>query len=758
MDQKPNQNPNDVTRTFAAGPLGPVLGRYKIQHKLGAGGMGDVYAALDTDLDRLVAIKVLPPIYTSNPEFKARLLREARAAARLNHPNIVTVYEVGELAGTTYIALELVEGRTLKEVQADGLPELAQVVGWVCQIADGLAEAHAAGVIHRDIKPSNIKLDNKGRVRILDFGLAKSSGADQLTQAGSTLGTAGYMAPEQVQGKTVDHRADIFSVGVVLYELLTGKSPFVRDNPPATMYAIVNSDPVPLSSCRAGIPSLLQMVVDRALAKSEDARYQSVAEMGKDLRKVLDDLTGCSTTATPAGGASIAVLPFADMSPQKDQEYFCDGIAEEIINALTRVQGLRVVSRTSAFQFKGKALDVRDIGLRLGVGAVLEGSVRKSGVKLRVAAQLINVSDGMHLWSEKYDRDASDLFEIQDDISRTIADTLTSKLVGTSTTLVQRTTTNLEAYNLYLQGRYLWNQRTYAGLTQSLECFEKAVALDKDYVLAYVGLADALFILFAYSYIDPHAAIPRARAAIETALKLDDKSAEAYTTLAGFQAYFDWDWSTAEKSFLKALELNPAYATAQHWYAEVLALTGRFEESEARFLKALEVDPLSYIINSMYGCFLLRYGYTDKAIERLEGVVKLNAQIDATLAWLGFALLEKGRKDEALAMLDKCVEITGRNPYAVGMRGHGRAMVGDLAATQKAFDELKAMPPSTWVPPAVLGILAWDLDLRTEAYRWFLMARTVRDTEMVFLVLPQYRKLHQDPEIRSLIEGVGLAI
>ncbi len=756
MNQHSGEKRDDVTKTFATGPLGPVLGRYRIQHKLGSGGMGDVYAALDTDLDRLIAIKVLPPIYTSNPEFKARLLREAKAAARLHHPNIVTVYEVGELGGTAYIALELVDGVTLKETLKDGPPELLQVLDWTCQIADGLAEAHAAGIIHRDIKPSNIKLDKKGCIRILDFGLAKSQDADQLTQAGSTLGTAGYMAPEQVRGEAVDYRADVFSLGVVLYELLTGTSPFVRDNAPATMYAIVHSDPAPLNTCRAGIPSLLQMVVDRALAKSEDARYQTVAEMGKDLRKVLTDLTDGAVSSSQPTGASIAVLPFADMSPQKDQEYFCDGIAEEIINALTRVQGLRVVSRTSAFQFKGKALDVRDIGLRLGVTAVLEGSVRKSGEKLRVNAQLINVADGMHLWSEKYDRDTSDLFEIQDDIARTIVDTLTSRLVGRSTTLVRQTTTNLEAYNLYLQGRFLWNQRTHTGLTRALECFEKALELDKEYVLAYVGLADALFILFAYNFVDPHTAVPRARAAAETALRLDERSAEAYTALAGIQAYHDWDWKTAEQSFLKALELNPGYATAQHWYAELLALTGRFDQSEARFLKALEVDPLSYIINTMYGCFQYRYGQIDKAIERLSNVVNLDSHIDVTLAWLGFALLDVGRKEEALSMLDRCVEITGRNPYAIGMRGHGRALVGDLEATRKAFDELKAMPPSTWIPPTILGVLAWDLDLHSEAYRWFLMARTVRDTEMVFLVLPQYRELQKDPQVKAFIDAIGL--
>ncbi|MBI5266980.1 MAG: protein kinase, partial [candidate division Zixibacteria bacterium] len=721
MNTHSGENNDDVTKTFAVGPNGPLLGRYKIQYKLGSGGMGDVYAALDPDLDRLIAIKVLPPIYTSNPEFKARLMREAKAAARLHHPNIVTVYEVGELGGTAYIALELVDGVTLKDKLKDTPPELAQVLDWTCQIGEGLSEAHTAGVIHRDIKPSNILLDKKGRIRILDFGLAKASDADQLTQAGSTLGTAGYMAPEQVRGETVNYRADIFSLGVVLYELLTGKSPFVRDNAPATMYAIVHSDPAPLNTCRPGIPSLLQMVVDRALAKSEDARYQSVADMIKDLRKVQTDLTGGPVGSGQTAGPSIAVLPLVDMSPQRDQEYFCDGIAEEIINALTRVQGLRVVSRTSAFQFKGKSLDVRDIGLRLGVTAVLEGSVRKSGDKIRIAAQLISVADGMHLWSEKYDRDTSDLFEIQDDIARTLVDTLTSKLVGGSTTLVRQTTTNLEAYNLYLQGRFFWNQRTHPGLTRALDCFEKALALDPEYVLAYVGLADALFILFAYNFVDPHTAVPRARIAVEAALKLDEKSAEAYTTLAGIQAYHDWDWKTAEQSFLKALELNPGYATAQHWYAELLALTGRFDQAEARFLKALEVDPLSYIINTMYGCFLFRYGQTDKAIERLSNVVKLNSHIDVTLAWLGFALLEAGRKDDALAMLDRCVEITGRNPYAIGMRGHGRALAGDREAAQKAFNELKAMPPSTWIPPTILGVLAWDLDLHSEAYRWFLM-------------------------------------
>jgi serine/threonine protein kinase/Tfp pilus assembly protein PilF len=747
---------SENTRTFTVPPEGPVFGHYRLGRRLGAGGMGEVYAAVDVNLGRQVALKFLPPSVVADSELKARLLREARSAAALNHPNIVTIFEVGEYDNRPFLAMELVEGETLQARIAVGEIDILQAVDWATQIAEGLSEAHAAGVIHRDIKPSNILVDRKGRIRILDFGLAKLGDAEPLTKAGSTLGTVGYMAPEQVEGKPADHRADIFALGVVLYQSLTGRAPFARDTAAATMYAIVHETPEKITSIRPDIPAALHRVVDRALAKAPAARFQSIEELISDLAKVRDTLR-----PHPKGndsGQSIAVLPFADMSPNKDQEYFCDGIAEEIINALTRVQGLRVVSRTSAFQFKGKALDVRDIGLRLGVTAVLEGSVRKSGEKLRVNAQLINVADGMHLWSEKYDRDTSDLFEIQDDISRTIVDTLTSKLMGGSTILVRRTTNNLDAYNLYLEGRFLWNQRTFTGLTRALECFEKALEFDKEYVLAYVGLADALFILFAYNFVDPHTSILRARAAVESALRLDEESAEAYTTLAGIQAYHDWDWKTAEQSFLKALDLNPGYPTAQYWYAELLALTGRFDQSEARFLKALEVDPLSYIINTMYGCFLYRYGQTDKAIERLSNVVKLNAHIDSTRVWLGFALLDAGRKDEALSMLDECVEISGRNPYAIGMRGHGRALVGDIGATQKAFDELKAMPPSTWIAPTLLGVLAWDLDLHSEAYRWFLMANTVRDTEMIFLVLPQYRRLQQDPQVKAFIDAIGLTM
>lgn len=755
MNQDSIHPDSENTRTFTVPPDGPLFGHYRLGRRLGAGGMGEVFAAVDVNLGRQVALKFLPPSVVADSDLKARLLREARSAAALNHPHIVTIYEVGEIDAKPFLAMELVEGKTLHTCISEGDIEIAQAVEWGSQIADGLVEAHAAGVVHRDIKPSNILVDRKGRIRILDFGLAKLGDAEPLTQAGLTLGTVGYMAPEQVEGKPADHRADIFSLGVVLYQLLTRRAPFARDGASATMYAIVHDTPEKMSSIRPEIPAALERVVDRAIAKAPSMRYQSTEELLADLVTIRDSLK--QKSGAESGGQSIAVLPFADMSPGKDQEYFCDGLAEELINALTRIDGLRVVSRSSAFQFKGQQSDVRRIGDQLGVKSVLEGSVRKAGERLRITAQLINVADGMHLWSEKYDRDTADLFEIQDDIAQTIASTLTSKLRGGTTTLVRQTTNNIEAYNLYLQGRFLWNQRTHTGLLQALECFEKALDLDKEYVLAYVGLADALFILFAYNFVDPHSAIPRARLAVEMALKLDGKSAEAHTALAGIQAYHDWDWKTAEQSFQKALDLNPGYATAQHWYAELLALTGRFEQAEVRFLKALEVDPLSYIINTMYGCFLYRFGQTEKAIERLSGVVKRHAHIDVTLAWLAFALLDAGRKEEALAMLDKCVEITGRNPYAIGMRGHGRALVGDIKATQSAFDDLKAMPPSIWIPPTILGVLAWDLNLKAEAYRWLLMAKTVRDTEMVFLVLPQYRELQKDPQVKAFIDALGLA-
>ena len=745
---------SEPTRTFAPPPEGTPFGHYRLGRRLGAGGMGEVYSAVDVNLGRRVALKFLPPSLTADPEMKARLFREARSAAVLSHPNIVTIYEVGETDGRPYLAMELVEGKTLHSVIADGETPITRAIEITGHIADGLAEAHSKRVIHRDIKPSNILIDLKGRVKILDFGLAKLESAEPLTQTGSTLGTLGYMSPEQVESGQVDTRADIFSLGVVMYQLFTGRSPFVRDNPPATLYAIVNDIPPKASTLRPQIPPAIDRIIEKAMAKLPARRYQSVEELADDLRSIQNASTMSGRIEQEQ---SIAVLPFADMSPAKDQEYFCDGLAEELINALSRLAGLKVVSRTSAFQFKGLNSDIRTIGDKLGVSTVLEGSVRKSGDRLRITAQLIAVADGMHLWSDKFDRTSDDLFAIQDEISATIVETMKMKLIPSEVAgLKQRRTQNLQAYDMYLQGRYFWNQRTHESIKRGLACFEKAIALDPEFALAYVGLADSLFIAYAFDFLSPGEAIPRAREIISTSLKLDPLSAEAHTSLASIQSYHDWNWTEAKKSYQKAIECNAQYATAHHWYAEILMITGDSSSARREFALALGLDPLSPIVNTMYGIFLYKSGELAEAASVLTKAIDLGSKIDTTYANLGYVFLDMGKRAEGTECFDKMLDMTDHNAFSVAMTALAASKIGDQERARILNAEILEKLKSEYIPPTLVSLAEWSVGNIESARLWIDKAFAVHDLELVFLTIPAFDEIRRDAHIASVVRKMGL--
>ncbi|MFQ5641552.1 MAG: protein kinase, partial [bacterium] len=498
--------------------IGQTISHYRILEKLGEGGMGVVYKAKDTKLKRTVALKFLPPDLTRDDEAKERFMLEAQAASALDHPNICTIHEIDETKdGQLFIAMACYQGETLKQrlesVGANGRSPLpvAEAIEIVIQIAHGLAKAHEQGIVHRDIKPANIMVTTDGIVKILDFGLAKLTGATQLTKTGTTLGTVAYMSPEQAQGVTVDHRTDIWSLGVVLYEMVSGELPFRGEYEAAVIYSILNEAP----EQETAIPANLQQIVAKALAKEPEERYQQMDELLADLNSLKKELESEATKETAAeekAAPSIAVLPFVDMSPEKDQEYFCDGMAEDLIDTFTKLEGLQVVSRTSAFQFKGKELSIQKIGAELKVNHVLEGSVRKAANRLRITAQLINVADGYHLWSEKYDRELEDVFAIQDDIASTIVNTLKVKLVGEpEVPLIKRYTENLEAYQLYLKGRYFWNKRHQGELQQAMAFFNQTIEKEPTHALAYTGLADSFFIIGHYCYLPPKEAFLKAK-------------------------------------------------------------------------------------------------------------------------------------------------------------------------------------------------------------------------------------------------------
>ena len=553
---------------------GTRLGQYEIASLIGGGGMGLVYKAQDTRLKRLVALKLLLPELTRDETAKQRFLQEAQAASALDHPNICTIHEINETPdGQFYLVMAYYEGETLKEKIEHGPLPITDAIDAAVQVGQGLAKAHEAGITHRDIKPANLMLTADGTVKILDFGLAKLAGAEGITQTGTALGTVAYMSPEQLRGQEVDQRSDIWSLGVVTYEMVAGQRPFKGEQLQAVSVGILQSQPAPPTGSRTGVPLELERVVDRALAKAVADRYQTVADLLSELRTVKRALDSGATAAAGAEKAvpSIAVLPFSNMSPDPEQEYFCDGIAEELIDALARLEGLRVVARTSAFQFKGQALDVGEIGKRLKVGTVLEGSVRKAGNRLRINAQLINTSDGYHLWSERYDRQMDDVFAVQDEIARSVVEKLKVKLLGEhEAPVIKRPTDNLEAYNLFLKGRYYFSKLTKEALTRSLECFTQALAKEPTYAQAHAGVAVAQTVRAVYGGAVSREVMPSAKEAALKALALDETVADAHMALGSVLHYYDWDWLGAEHQYRRALELNPSDTLVRAVYAHLL--------------------------------------------------------------------------------------------------------------------------------------------------------------------------------------------
>jgi len=632
--------------------IGRAISHYKILEKLGEGGMGVVYKAEDTKLKRTVALKFLPFELTRDPEAKERFIHEARAASALNHPNICVIHEIDEVENQSFIAMELIEGQTLKDRTSSRPLKLDEAIDVAIQVLEGLREAHEKGIVHRDINSANIMITSRGQVKIMDFGLAKQAGLAGVTKLGTSVGTIAYMSPEQARGEAVDQRTDIWSLGVVLYEMISGQLPFAGEFDQVVIYSILNQEARPIVSHDQVVTAGVKEIVRRALAKGPDDRYQCAADMLADLKLFKGKPESATLREGPALRArqrSIAVLPFANLSADKEQEYFCDGMAEEIINALTNVEGLRVVARTSAFMFKDKPEDTREIGRKLNVETLLEGSVRKAGNRLRITAQLINVGDGYHLWSERFDRELADVFAIQDEISLAIVGKLKVRLLGDEKKkIIKRYTQDLEAYDLYLKGRYHWNRRTPDALRKAIGHFEQVIQKDPEFALAHAGLADCYSMLAQVCVLPPKEVFPKAKALVSKALEIDETLAEAHTSLGFVLSRFDWDWTGAEREFRRAIELNPNYATAHQWFAMMLLELGRTSEAIQEIDKALELDPLSLIINTAAGAVYAHTGREDKAVEQAGKILDL----DPTFGFAHEILVDvnerRGKYDEAV--------------------------------------------------------------------------------------------------------------
>ena len=755
--QKKKLPGSDAGRAAPAGSLQPgtEVGPYRIVRRLGAGGMGEVFLARDSRLDRDIALKFFACSLGDDEAGRARFARETRAVARLDHPNIVTLHETGDYQGRPYLVMQYVDGPSLGEFARGETLPVETVLDLGLQLCAGLQAAHEQGIVHRDVKPANILLDAQRRARLVDFGIARVAGAPALTATGATFGTAGYLPPEAVRGEEADARGDLFSLGVVLYELLTGHLPFAATSVAAYVYAVVHEPPLPLARQRGDVPPGLEPVLERALAKDRTLRYQTAAEFAADLKRV------AGPPSAPAGAArpSVAVLPFDDMSPQRDQEYFCDGIAEELMNALARLEGLRVIARISAFAFKGTRADVREIGRKLGVTALLAGSVRKAGSRVRIAVQLVDAADASHLWTETYDRELEDIFAIQDEVCLSVAGRLKGTLLaGEQASVVRRRAADAGAYTLYLRARFLFNQRSEDGMRKSLEYYNQAIAADPRFALAYAGLAEAYEMLGSRRFLSLEPAHAAAREAASKALELDDSLAEAHTAAGLVRMSCDWDWAGAERELQRALAINPACAEAHHMMAHLHETLGRFDAALAAMDKALGLEPVAPGLHSCLAHILYFARRFDAAVRQCQATLEIAPSFAGIYGWLGMADVLRGRTGEGLAALGEGLRQRPGDPRLTALLATAHALAGDHAAARRGLAELEGLARQRYVDPHLQAWPRVALGDFEDAFAWLRRAHEGHSEWLYLLrVDPLLDKLRPDPRFVSLLEAMRLA-
>jgi serine/threonine protein kinase/Tfp pilus assembly protein PilF len=767
-------------------------GRYQIIEELGKGGMGNVYKVLDKEVNAKIALKLINPEIAADKKTIERFRNELKTARDISHKNICRMYDLNKEEGSYYITMEYVEGQDLKSlIRQTGQLAIPTTISIAKQVCEGLSEAHKLGTVHRDLKPSNIMIDKEGNSRIMDFGIARSLSAKGITGAGVMIGTPEYMSPEQAEVKEVDQRSDIYSLGVILYEMVTGRVPFEGETPLGIAMKHKSEMPKNPREINAQIPEELSRVILRCMEKDKENRYQSAIIVHSELENIekgipttervvpkRKPITSKEITVTfglkkllipalvvialviaaviilrmlPGKQASIAVLPFTDLSPQKDQEYLCDGMTDEIIAKLSRLQGWKVMNMTSVMRYKNTGKDIKEIGRELNVSTILEGRIRKEKDDIRVTAQLVNVEDGFQLWSETYEQKLEGVFDIQSDIAEKITKALKVKLSPEEKEQIQKKPTeNIEAYNLYLQGRWFWNMRTGKEMETSIKYFEQSIENDPNYALAYVGLADSYITLADWVYLRSKEAYFKAKEAATKALEIDDSLAEAHNSIAIIKYMYESDWLNAEKEFKRAITLNPNYAAARQEYAEYLACLGRFDEALKEIKQAQKLDPLSLMFSASEANFLYYARDYDHAIEQNKKTLEMDPNFRPAHVYLGRSYREKGIYEKALEEFKK---INSQIDIGITLAKMGKKPEAHQVIKDYTEDTIQSDSPLSLENVARIY---FSMEEEDQGFKWLKRAYEEKESLRFLKVHPLYDRVRSDPRFKALIKKVGL--
>jgi serine/threonine protein kinase/Tfp pilus assembly protein PilF len=783
-------------------------GRYQIIEELGKGGMGRIYKALDKEINAKVALKLIKPEISADDKTIQRFKNELKIAREITHKNVCRMYDLNKEGELYFISMEYVSGEDLKSfIRRSKQLATGTAITIAKQICEGLSEAHKSGVVHRDLKSSNIMIDKEGNARIMDFGIARPLLTTGLTDEGIIIGTPEYMSPEQVEGKEIDQRSDIYSLGIILYEMVAGRVPFEGDTP--LTLGIKHKKEIPRNpkKLNAQIPDGFDQVIMRCLEKDKTKRYQSARELHAELEKIVKDFPatemvsskgkpftskeitvkfGLKNLFIPAlviatlaiiaiviwqilpewpalpqapSQPSIAVLPFDDLSPQKNQEYFCDGLTDELINRLTKIQNLRVPARTSVFSLKGKALSIPEIGEKLAVANVLEGSLRRTGNKLRITVQLVKVADGYPVWSEKYERDEKDIFSLQDEISLEIVAALQVELLGrTREKVVKRYTDNKEAYDSYLRGLWIFNNKfSEEDLRKAIIHFENAIEKDPDFSLAYVELANVYGALSFWHYVSPDDILPMTKKAIQQALKIDSSLGEAYDLRAFLKLSFERDFSGAETDLRKALELNPNYPWSHVDFAQLLMVKGSLDEAFKENLIAVKLDPLSPRVRANYALNLCNAQRHKEAIEECQKVLELDPDYPFAYIILGRCFLQKSLFDEAISAYQKAVDYSGKSTDVLLNLAYGYAVSGKEEKALEIIEELDNLSEPKYISNFQKALVYAGLNDKDKAFEYLELAYNDRDPDLVYLkITPLIDDLAADPRFKAMLRKLNL--